>query len=206
MAIPSHEELCLGGEGERHEIVIVRIIGHDAGRIPRVIERYALLKEPMGESLCFLLGDVVLVGYPRMKKRPYDLLDELRADDQLEFTIEPEIEKFAGSPLRGERSRDKAVGIDEDMDRSRLSLTTVLGTDVMDCSGGNIERLFLRESSLGSDPLDDAEPLPERGLQDLRLALVRTGCADPHLSHQALVDRERRFHPCHLAILPYFPT
>jgi hypothetical protein len=38
MAIPSHEELCLGGEGERYEIVIVRIAGHDAGRIPRVTE------------------------------------------------------------------------------------------------------------------------------------------------------------------------
>jgi hypothetical protein len=81
MAIPSHEELCLGGMGERHEIVIIRIIGHGAGRISRVIERHALLEEPLGESLRFFLGDVVLVGYPRMKKRPYGLLDELRAND-----------------------------------------------------------------------------------------------------------------------------
>ncbi len=99
MAIPSHEELCLGGEDERHEIVIVRIIGYEAGRIPGVIELHALFEEPLGESLSFFLGDVVLVGYPRMKKRPYDLLDELRANDQFEFTIEPEIEKFGGSAL-----------------------------------------------------------------------------------------------------------
>lgn len=99
MAIPSHEELCLGGEDERHEIVIVRIIGHDAGRIPWVIEQHALFEEPLGESLRFFLGDVILVGYPRMKKRHYDLLDELRANDQFEFTIEPEIEKFGGSAL-----------------------------------------------------------------------------------------------------------
>jgi hypothetical protein len=53
----------------------------------------------LGESLCFFLGDVVLVGYPRMKKRSYDLLDEPGTNDQLEFTIEPEIEKFAGGSL-----------------------------------------------------------------------------------------------------------
>ncbi|MDQ3660813.1 MAG: hypothetical protein M3454_07120 [Actinomycetota bacterium] len=99
MAIPSHEELCLGGERERHEIVILWIIGHDAGRIPRIIERHALLEEPLGESLRVFLGDVVLDGYPRMKERPQDLLDELRANDQLEFAIEPEIEKLAGGPL-----------------------------------------------------------------------------------------------------------
>jgi len=99
MAIPSHEEVCLGGEGERHEIVVLRIIGHDAGRIPRVIERHALLGEPLGESLRIFLGDVVLVGNPRMKKRPYDLVDELRTNDQLEFTVEPEIEKLGGSSL-----------------------------------------------------------------------------------------------------------
>ncbi|MDQ3767806.1 MAG: hypothetical protein M3346_10730 [Actinomycetota bacterium] len=127
MAIPGHKELCLRGERERHEIVIVGIIGHDAGRITGIIEGHALLQEPLGESLRFFLGDVVLVGYPRMKKRPYDLLDELRANDQFEFTIEPEIEKFAGSSLRGESSRDEAVGIDEDMDRSSLSLTVGLG-------------------------------------------------------------------------------
>lgn len=206
MAIPSHEELRLGGEGERHEIVIVRIMGHDAGWIEWVIERYALLEEPLGEALRFFLGDVVLVGYPRMKECSYDLLDELRANDQFEFAVEPEIEQFGGGSLRGERSRDQAVGIDEDMDGSRLSLTPVLGADLMDCFGCNIESLFFRESGLGSDPLDDAEPLSKSGLQDLRLALVGTGRADPHLSHQALVDRERRLHPCHLGILPYFPT
>lgn len=99
MAIPSHEEVRLGGEGEGHEIVIVRIIGHDAGRVLRVIEGRALLEEPLGESLRFFLRDVVLLGDPRMKKGPYDLLDELRANDQLEFTIKPEIEKFAGGSL-----------------------------------------------------------------------------------------------------------
>lgn len=205
MAIPSHEELSLGGESERHEIVVVRIIGHDAGRIPRVIERYALLEEPLGESLRFFLGDVVLVGYPRMKKRPYDLLDEPGANDQFEFTIEPQIEKFGGGSLRGESSRDQAVGIDEDMDRSRLSLALVLGTNLMDRFGCDIDSLFVREPGLGSDPLDDAKPLSESGLQNLRLALVRASGADPHLSHETLVDRERRLHPCHPAILPYFP-
>ena len=99
MAIPSDKELCLGGEGERHEIVIVPIIGHHAGRIPRVIERHALLEEPSGEPLRLFPGDVVPVGYPGMRKRPFDLVDEPRANDQLEFTVEPEIEQLAGGSL-----------------------------------------------------------------------------------------------------------
>jgi hypothetical protein len=81
MAIPSDEEVCFCGQGEGHEIIIVRVVGYDAGRSPRVIEWHAFLEEALGESLRFLLGDVVLVGYPRMGKRPYDLVDELRACD-----------------------------------------------------------------------------------------------------------------------------
>jgi len=48
-----------------------------------------------------------------------------------------------------------------------LLLRAVLGTDLMDCFGCNIESIFFRESGFGSDPLDDAEPLSESGLQNL---------------------------------------
>ena len=74
MTIAGHEELCSCREGKRHEIVIVRIIGHDARRVTRVIEQNTLLQEPLGESLRFFLGDVVLAGNPRMKKRFHNLL------------------------------------------------------------------------------------------------------------------------------------
>lgn len=106
VAISSHEEICLGRQGERDEIVIVRIIGHDARRVTWIIEQNTLVQKPLRESFRFFFGDVVLAGNPRMKKRFHDLLGELRANDQFKFTFEPEIEEFGSSSFRGDSSRD----------------------------------------------------------------------------------------------------
>jgi hypothetical protein len=102
VTISNDQIACLGLERESHQIIVVGIVGDDAGRIRGIIESDPLFRQTTSEGRYVFGGDVVLRGYTRVQKGILDFLNEPGADDNLELTIKRGIEGGPGSPQRSE--------------------------------------------------------------------------------------------------------
>src|SRR6266498_1887579 len=72
--------------------------------------------------------------------------------------------------------------------------------------GREVEGLLLRKPRLPPYPLDHAQSFAQRGFEDFGLGPAGSRGANPHLTHQGLIDRKGRLHSRHMTIFPCFPT
>jgi len=125
MPVSSDKGVGVRGYSQRDEVVVLRIVRHHTRWIDRVIEQDAFVGESARKGIRLLPGDVVPLGDPRMQKCLPDLVDELRAGDQLKLTVLPEIDQLRGGPGGRQGPRDDAVGVDDDSKGQDFLLTAV---------------------------------------------------------------------------------
>jgi hypothetical protein len=114
VSIPGDQNLRVRGHGQSDKIVVLRVVRHHTWWVDGVIEQDGFVGEAVREAVRLLGGDVVLLRDPRMQQGLSDLIEELRADDELELTPLPQIKEF-GCGLGGrQRPRDEAISIDDD--------------------------------------------------------------------------------------------
>lgn len=94
VSISGDERFRLRGHSQRHEVVVHRVVWHQAWRLDRVVEQDPFLRKPPREFLRLLPADVVLLGDPRMQQSLPHLVDELRTDDNLELADLPAIQEL----------------------------------------------------------------------------------------------------------------
>jgi hypothetical protein len=76
--------------GKSDEVVVLLVVWDHAWWIDWIIERDAFVGEAVRKAVRLLPGDVVLLGDPRMQQSLSDLVNELRADDQIDLALLPQ--------------------------------------------------------------------------------------------------------------------
>jgi len=122
VSISGDQSVRLRSCGESDEIVVLRVVRRHAQGIDWIVQQDPFVGEADRKAIGLLSRDVVLLGDPRMQQSLSDLVDELRADDQFELTVLPEIDQLGCCPGGGQCSRDEAIGIDDDADRQDFLL------------------------------------------------------------------------------------
>lgn len=114
--IPGDQGVRVGRDGQRDEVVVVGVIRDGAGWSDRILELNPFVRESPGEGLRLLPRDPVLRRDAGMEQGLADLVDELRADDQLEVAGLPQVEELGRGAGGREGAGDEAIGIDDDTD------------------------------------------------------------------------------------------
>jgi hypothetical protein len=184
VVVARHEKHLLA-RGEREQIVVSWIARMQRRRILRVRRHLRDLSDQVDEAIGIREIDSSL--QLRSRKCTPQLVEQCRADDELELPFEPESYEPRGRSCSRKESRDQDVRVEQDPHALRAA-RLVLRVD------SDSHRLVLSEAGGVPDSLEevDAKVAAKRFLDHLAVATPGSGSLDSDGSQHSLVKGNGR--------------